>query len=81
MDRVQKSLEQVPPEGNDDYTQLRPLFNPFDAGQQARLFANIAAAMQGVPELIVERQLSHFARVHPDCAAGVRAALKAMAQR
>ena len=62
-------------EGNDDYSQPRALFNLFDAGQKARLFANIAAAMQGVPEYIVERQLGHFEKVHPDYAAGVRAAL------
>jgi catalase len=35
--------------------------------------------MQGVPEFIVERQLGHFEKVHPDCAAGVRAALAAKA--
>ncbi|MCA9237863.1 MAG: catalase, partial [Planctomycetales bacterium] len=62
-------------EGNDDYSQPRALFNLFDDGQKQRLFGNIARAMQGVPEEIVERQLGHFQRVHPDYAAGVRAAL------
>jgi len=33
--------------------------------------------MQGVPKFIVERQLGHFEKVHPDYAAGVRAALAA----
>jgi catalase len=61
--------------GNDDYGQPRALFNLFDAGQKARLFSNIAEAMQGVPEFIVERQLGHFEKVHPDYAADVRAAL------
>jgi len=28
--------------------------------------------MQGVPDFIVERQLGHFEKVHPDYAAGVR---------
>jgi len=65
--------------GNDDYSQPRALFNLFDAGQKARLFSNIADAMQGVPEFIVERQLGHFAKVHPDYAAGVRVALAANA--
>ncbi len=64
-------------EGNDDYSQPRALFNLFNADQKARLFANIADAMQGVPEFIVERQLGHFEQVHPDYAAGVRAALAA----
>jgi catalase len=62
-------------EGNDDYSQPRALFNLFDADQRARLFANVAEAMEGVPDAIVERQLGHFEKVHPDYAAGVRAAL------
>jgi catalase len=61
-------------QGNDDYGQPRALFNLFDAGQKARLFSNLADAMEGVPEFIVERQLGHFEKVHPDYAAGVRAA-------
>jgi catalase len=64
-------------EGNDDYIQPRALFNLFDAGQKARLFSNIADAMQGVPDFIIERQLGHFDRVHPEYAAGVRASLQA----
>ncbi|MFN7025278.1 MAG: catalase, partial [Pseudorhizobium sp.] len=63
-------------EGNDDYSQPRALFNLFDEGQKARLFSNIAAAMGGVPGEIVERQLAHFALIHPDYEAGVRAALE-----
>ena len=62
-------------EGNDDYVQVRALFNLFDAGQKSRLFSNTAAAMQGVPDFIVERQLGHFAKVHADYAAGVKKAL------
>ena len=61
--------------GNDDYSQPRALFNLFDVGQKSRLFSNIAAAMQGVPQEIVDRQLSEFTRVHPEYAAGVKAAL------
>ena len=62
-------------EGNDDYGQVRALFNLFDDAQKSRLFSNIAEAMGGVPENIIERQLGHFEKVHPDYAAGVRAAL------
>lgn len=64
-------------EGNDDFSQPRALFELFDSGQRARLFANIAAAMQGVPAPIVERQLKLFDQVHPLYGAGVRAALAA----
>ncbi len=64
-------------EGNDDFSQPRALFRLFDAGQKARLFSNIAAAMNGVPEPIVERQLALFTRVDADYGAGVRAALAA----
>ncbi|HEA65315.1 hypothetical protein LCGC14_1536060 [marine sediment metagenome] len=67
-------------EGNDDYAQPRALFNLFDDGQKARLFYNIAEAMQGVPDNIVGRQLGHFEKVHPDYAAGVRAALAKLAE-
>jgi catalase len=42
---------------------------------QARLFQNIAAAMAGVPEFIVQRQLVHFHRADPRYAAGVAQAL------
>ncbi|QKJ66246.1 catalase [Deefgea piscis] len=63
-------------EGNDDYSQPRALWAMFDDGQKSRLYSNLAAAMKGVPEFIIERQLGHFALIHPDYAAGVRAALK-----
>ncbi|MDW9450541.1 catalase [Sinorhizobium meliloti] len=62
--------------GNDDYVQVRALFGLFDEGQKSRLFSNIAAAMGGVPGEIIERQLIHFAHVHPEYEAGVRQALK-----
>ena len=64
-------------EGNDDYGQPRALFNLFNDEQKTRLFSNIADAMNGVPEFIIERQLGHFEKVHPDYAAGVRQALAA----
>jgi catalase len=62
-------------EGNDDYSQAGALFRLMDEGQRRRLFANIAAAMAGVPEFIVERQLQHFAKADPAYGAGVRAAI------
>jgi catalase len=61
-------------DGNDDYSQVTALFNLFDEGQKSRLFGNIADAMAGIPDDIAERQLGHFHKVHPDYAAGVRAA-------
>lgn len=65
-------------EGNDDYGQPRALFNLFDDGQKGRLFSNIAEAMQSVPREIIDRQLGHFEKVHPDYAAGVKEALARM---
>ncbi len=67
-------------EGNDDYGQPRALFSLFDDGQKARLFANIAEAIQGVPDEIAERQLGHFEKLLPDYAAGVRKALADLAK-
>ncbi|AGH50052.1 catalase [Sphingomonas sp. MM-1] len=62
-------------EGNDDYSQPRALFHLFDDAQRYRLFRNLAAAMQGVPQHIVDRQIGHFEKIDPAYAAGVRAAL------
>lgn len=62
-------------QGNDDFSQPRALFALFDAGQRSRLFANIAAAMAGVPDVIVLRQIALFDAVDPAYGAGVRAAL------
>jgi catalase len=39
------------------------------------LFKNVAAAMAGVPEEIVQRQLVHFHNADPAYAAGVSKAL------
>jgi catalase len=62
-------------EGNDDYSQPQDLFYLFDDAQRGRLFANIAAAMQGVPQEIVDRQMVHFRKIDPAYANGVAAAL------
>jgi len=62
-------------EGNDDYTQAGNLFRLMTADEQSRLFANIAAAMQGVPQEIVQRQLQHFEKADPAYATGVARAL------
>ena len=63
-------------DGNDDYTQPGNLFRLFDDAQKQRLFANIAAAMQGVPEHIQRRQVEHFTRADPAYGAGVLRALE-----
>jgi catalase len=62
-------------DGNDDYTQPGDLFRLMTAEQQQRLFKNIAAAMSGVPEEIVQRQLIHFHRADPRYADGVAKAI------
>jgi catalase len=62
-------------DGNDDYTQPGLLFKLMTAEQQGRLFKNIAAAMSGVPEEIVQRQLVHFHKADPRYAEGVAKAV------
>lgn len=62
-------------DGNDDYVQPRALWNIFDDAQKSRLYSNLAASFSGVPHEIVERALGHFAKIHPDYAAGIRKAL------
>jgi catalase len=63
--------------GNDDYTQPGNLFRLFTADEKQRLFSNIATAMSGVPQFIIDRQLAHFDKADPAYGAGVRAALAA----
>lgn len=65
--------------GNDDYTQAGNLFRLFNAEQRARLSMNIAEAMQGVPQFIIDLQLSHFDKADPAYGQGVREALKKLA--
>ena len=55
----------------DDFTQPRNLFRLLPAGEKAWLFRNLAAAMQGVPDFIVKRQLEHFAKADPAYAEGM----------
>jgi catalase len=57
--------------GNDDYGQAGALFRLISSGQQAALMDNIAAAMGGVPEYILRRQIAHFAKADPAYGAGV----------
>ena len=62
--------------GNDDYTQPGNLFRLMSAHQQHQLFTNIAAAMQGVPKEITDRQIVHFTKADPAYGAGVAEALR-----
>lgn len=57
--------------GNDDYGQAGALFRLMSPAQKEQLFANIAAAMKGVPEEIQRRQLAHFAKADPAYGEGV----------
>ena len=68
-------------DGNDDFAQPRALFSLFDQGQRSRLAANIAAAMDGVPQAIIQRQLALFDQVHPEYGSGVRQALAQRAEQ
>ncbi len=64
-------------DGNDDYKQPGDLFRLMNAEQQGRLFENLADAMEGVPQEIIDRQLVHFDAADPAYGEGVRAALAA----
>jgi catalase len=61
--------------GNDDYSQAGNLFRLLPADEQQRLFGNIAASMQGVPRVVIDRQLEHFRKADPAYAEGVAKAL------
>ncbi len=47
-------------DGNDDYTQPGNLFRLMNKEEQSRLVSNLTEAMQGVPERIQARQVTHF---------------------
>ena len=57
--------------GNDDYSQAGALFRLMSDDQKRQLLDNIAAAMAGVPEAIVRRQIAHFAKADPAYGEGV----------
>ena len=65
-------------DGNDDYGQPRALWALFDDAQKGRLYDNLAAAMDGVPDEIIEKQLAHFHLIDPAYAQGIRAARAAL---
>jgi catalase len=62
-------------DGNDDYRQPGDLFRLMTADQKQQLFHNIKAAMDGVPNEIIKRQLVHFYKADPDYGKGVAAAV------
>ncbi len=62
-------------EGNDDYTQPGDLFRLMNDSQKQQLFSNLAAAMEGVEESIIKRQLAHFHKCDPAYGAGVAKAV------
>ena len=73
VEGIAKRWEQ--PVGDDDFVQPRALWTMFSDEQKGRLYHNLAAAMHGIPDFIIERQLGHFAKVDPAYAQGVRDAL------
>ena len=62
-------------EGNDDYQQPGDLFRLMSDDQKEQLFHNIASSMEGIPQMIIDRQLGHFEKADPDYAEGVKRAL------
>ncbi|HEY0213255.1 MAG TPA: catalase [Paenirhodobacter sp.] len=61
----------------DDYSQPRDLYeNVLGTEERARLHGNIADAMAGVPEHILDRTLNELRKISPAYAEGVRAALR-----
>ncbi len=61
---------------NDHFYQARDLFNLMDKNQKQQLFSNIAEAMQGVPEEIIQKQLSLFGQISDEYANGVKEVLQ-----
>jgi catalase len=65
-------------EGNEDFAQPRALWALMSGEEKGRLYGNIAAAMHGIPQFIIDRQLGHFEKIDPAYAQGIRDALATM---
>lgn len=61
--------------GNDDFSQAGALFRLMAPAERDRLMDTIAAAMAGVPEDIIRRQIGYFAKADPAYGAGIAARL------
>ncbi|MBA1203126.1 catalase [Pseudomonas capeferrum] len=62
-------------EDNDYYSHAGALFRLMTTDQQRLLISNIASAMSGVTEDVVQRQLQHFFKADPAYAQGIADAL------
>jgi len=58
-------------DGNDDFTQAGNLFRLMSAEEQERLMDNIAGAMEGVPDDIINRQVGYFHQADPEYGNGI----------
>ncbi|MFV0388733.1 MAG: catalase [Pyrinomonadaceae bacterium] len=63
-------------DGNDDFSQAGDLFRLMNDNQKQQLFSNIAEAMQGVPQRIIDKQLQQFSNADELYGVGVRNALE-----
>lgn len=61
---------------DDYYSQPRTLFHLMNDEQKAQLFSNIAAAMEGVPQEIIDRQLALFEKIDTAYKADMQKALR-----
>ena len=73
--KVDGDIDRHRGENDDDFSQVRDLFNLFDTDQKDRLFQNIATAIAGVSASIVNKQIELFSQVAPEYAQGVKDAL------
>ena len=76
--RIEGDAARYGNETDDDYIQAGNLFRLFSNEQQQRLFSNIAAAMKGVSQEIIARQMQHFFAADPAYAQGVKEALASL---
>jgi len=62
----------------DDFSQARALHNLFSPEQKARLYANLAESLHGLPQDILAAQLDIFNAVSSEYAEGIKSALAAL---
>jgi catalase len=62
----------------DYYSQAGALYRLVPAAEKDRLTTNIARAMNGIPQHIIDRQLQHFTKADPEYGRSVAEKLKGL---
>lgn len=74
--KIGERAQRYTPLDEDYYSQPKALFDLMNAQQKDQLFENVAASMDGVDSIVIQRALHHFEKISPCYADGVKKALE-----